>query len=142
MISFFEEDIVFTTYNKVRYKQWINKLAQKFNISFGTLNIIFCSDPYLLQINQKFLLHNEYTDVITFGYSIDNKKKISGDIFISIDTVKSNAVFYKAASFEQELIRVIAHGLLHLIGFNDHSDIETITMKKEEDIAILMYEQM
>ena len=92
--------------------------------------IIFCSDPYILDINQRYLQHDYFTDIITFDYC--EGKVLSGDLFISIDTVRENAAEY-GASFEEELNRVMVHGLLHLIGYDDHTPAEQQEMRSKED---------
>ena len=99
----------------------------------GDINIIFCSDDYLYEMNKIYLNHDYYTDVITFPYNIGNK--IEGDIFISIDRVKDNAQIY-STTFDNELSRVIIHGILHLIGFNDKSEEEQKQMREQEDICL------
>ena len=96
----------------------------------GDISIIFCSDPYILDINQRYLQHDYFTDIITFDYC--EGKVLSGDLFISIDTVRENAAEY-GASFEEELNRVMVHGLLHLIGYDDHTPAEQQEMRSKED---------
>ena len=96
----------------------------------GDISIIFCSDPYILDINQRYLQHDYFTDIITFDYC--EGKVLSGDLFISIDTVRENATEY-GASFEEELNRVMVHGLLHLIGYDDHTPAEQQEMRGKED---------
>ena len=96
----------------------------------GEINYIFCSDPYLLEINKQYLGHDYFTDILTFDYS--QKPVVSGDLFISIDTVRENAEYY-GATFEEELHRVIVHGLLHLIGYDDHTPEEQKTMREKEN---------
>ena len=96
----------------------------------GDISIIFCSDPYILDINQRYLQHDYFTDIITFDYC--EGKVLSGDLFISIDTVRENAAEY-GASFEEELNRVMVHGLLHLIGYDDHTPEEQKEMRSKED---------
>ena len=94
-------------------------------------NIIFCSDNYILDINMKYLQHDYFTDIITFDYC--EKNTLSGDLFISVDSVRENALLYGAPSFEDELNRVIVHGLLHLIGYDDHSDEQVAVMRQKEN---------
>ena len=96
----------------------------------GDISIIFCSDRYILDVNIKYLSHDYFTDIITFDYCEGNK--LSGDLFISIDSVKENASFY-GTEFTDELNRVIVHGILHLIGYDDHSDDEVKQMREKED---------
>ena len=95
----------------------------------GNINIIFCSDDYILDVNMKYLQHDYFTDIITFDYC--EKDFLSGDLFISIDSVRENALYY-GTEFADELNRVMVHGLLHLIGYDDHS---------EEDIKMMRYKE-
>ena len=96
----------------------------------GDINVIFCSDPYILKINLQYLSHDYYTDIITFDYS--EKPVVSGDLFISIDSVRENSVYY-GTDFHEELHRVIVHGLLHLIGYDDHTEEDTKMMRSKEN---------
>ena len=99
----------------------------------GPLSIIFCSDNYILDINIKYLQHDYFTDIITFDYCEGDL--VSGDLFISIDSVRENALHY-GVRFEDELDRVMVHGLLHLIGYDDHTPEETALMRQKEDYYI------
>ncbi|MDR0419755.1 MAG: rRNA maturation RNase YbeY [Prevotellaceae bacterium] len=132
-INFFSEDIRYTLRHKKKLRGWIIAIVKNEEMSLNCLNFIFCSDPYLLSINQQYLHHNYFTDVITFDYS--EGSVISGDIFISIDTVKSNAVEYEVP-FTNELHRVMVHGVLHLCGYKDNTDIGRIEMKGREDFYL------
>ena len=96
----------------------------------GAINIIFCSDNYILDVNQKYLQHDYFTDIITFDYC--EGKTLSGDLFISVDSVRENSIFY-GTEFENELNRVMVHGILHLIGYDDHSDEEQKVMREKEN---------
>jgi rRNA maturation RNase YbeY len=135
-IEFNFEDIKFpSVYERTGFfRFWINDVVKLHHKSIGELNYIFCSDSYILNINKQYLNHNYYTDIITFNYNKDNV--INGDVFISLDTVKDNANEYSNGSFIDELDRVVVHGVLHLIGFNDKSDIEQFEMTKQENIAL------
>ncbi len=95
----------------------------------GDISVIFCSDEYLLEINRQYLKHDYYTDIVTFNYVEDSV--ISGDLFISLDRVKENAMIFHVGLYE-ELYRVIFHGILHLIGYNDKTDAEQIQMRQKE----------
>lgn len=132
-INFFSEDITFRVTEKKKIKNWIQSVIEKYKYKVGDVNYIFTSEQRILEINNQFLGHNFFTDIITFPYS--EGKKISADIFISIPTVKSNALKY-SNSFEHELNRVMVHGVLHLVGFNDHTHEEVIEMRKAEDFWI------
>lgn len=130
-IHFFCEEITFNLPNPRRTSKWIKEVILKEKKKPGSLNYIFCSDEYLLKINQQYLSHNTYTDIITFNGSED-PETISGDIFISIERVEENCNTLKT-SFEEELHRVIIHGVLHLIGYKDKSNRQKSLMRKKED---------
>ncbi len=135
MISYYTEDVKFTLKDKRKNTVWLKSLIQKEGALAGNISLIFCSDSYILDINRKFLQHNYYTDIITFDYCEDNI--ISGDLYISIDTVMANAKEYEQ-DFQTELDRVMAHGVLHLLGYDDHTDedIAMMRLKENEYIAL------
>lgn len=136
-IYFFNEDVDFKISYRLKCKSWIKNVAVRENKKVGNINIIFCSDSLILDINNKYLNHNYFTDVITFDYSKGNT--INGEIYISTDTVFRNSVTY-ICSFEQEIYRVIVHGVLHLIGYNDSSEEEKDVMRNLEDLYLeLLY---
>lgn len=129
----FHKEINFELKQKTKYKNWIKSIILDFEKRVGEINYIFCDDEYLLDINQKYLQHDTYTDIITFDYS--ENKTISGDIFVSIERVKENATLY-SKGFEEELHRVLAHGILHLCGYKDKTEKEAKEMRTQEDWAI------
>jgi len=133
MIQFLTEDTSLPEFINAQTKDWISVIIRNYTLNIGDINYLFCSDDYILKINNQYLNHNYFTDIITFDYCSD--KVISGDLVISLDTVKSNSVKFKTTFFE-ELHRVIIHGILHLIGFKDSSDDEKAIMRKEEDKAL------
>ena len=114
MIRYYQEDIRFELKQKMQNNRWLKMVAGSEMRRLGAINIIFCSDNYILDVNMKYLQHDYFTDIITFDYC--EKDILSGDLFISIDSVRENAVLY-GAEFEDELNRVMVHGLLHLIGY-------------------------
>ena len=128
----------FNLYPKLLYKRWLRNLIESKNYRCGNINYIFCDDEYLLELNKKFLKHDTFTDIITFEENEGNT--ISGDIFISIDRVKENAKKYKI-SFENELVRVMAHGVLHLCGYKDKKSSDRQEMRTQEDLAIALFEE-
>lgn len=130
MIRYFTEDIDFAFKGKSVHNAWLKAVSEEEGRRLGQISVIFCSDPYLLEINRKYLGHDYYTDIITFDYSEGDT--ISGDLFISVDTVRSNAEYY-SADFKDELDRVIVHGVLHLIGYDDHTDEQTAEMRAREN---------
>ena len=105
-------------------------VAKNYVCELGAISFIFCNDDYLLDVNRKYLNHDYYTDIITFDYREGDI--LSGDIFISLDTVRSNAKEF-GSTFKDELHRVIVHGVLHLIGFNDKSEEESLVMRENEN---------
>lgn len=137
-ITFFSEETTFELSNQNRYTDWIFSFTGNYQKKVERLTFVFCSDDYLLKINQQYLNHDYYTDIITFDYC--EGVYLSGDIFISIDRVKENAQTVKIA-FEEELMRVMAHGVLHLIGFKDKSENEQLEMRAAEDLAIKSFNQ-
>lgn len=146
MITYNSEDISFNLSQKRLISKWLKTVAANSSKTVGDLNYIFCSDAFLLEINKQFLGHNYYTDIITFDYSEDykeigSKDKIYGDVYISIDTIKHNAEEY-GEGFDRELHRVIVHGLLHLIGFDDVTPELEKEMHHQEDIALDILQQL
>jgi probable rRNA maturation factor len=131
LIQFFSEDIPFVLKNKAGCRKWLNDVIGEEKKLSGDINFIFCSDEYLLDLNKTYLRHDTLTDILTFPYAED-KKTLSGDIFISIERVKENASRFRQ-EFEKELHRVMIHGLLHLIGYSDHGKKEKETMTERED---------
>ena len=130
MISYFFEDTDFLFKKKTLNNKWLKLVAESEIRRIGQINIIFCSDNYILDINQQYLQHDYFTDIITFDYC--EGEVLSGDLFISIDTVRENAIEY-GTEFEEELNRVMVHGVLHLIGYDDHCDEDVAQMRKKED---------
>jgi rRNA maturation RNase YbeY len=118
---------------------WVKKVAEKYGYKVGDITYIFCSDEHILEVNKQYLQHDYYTDIITFDYT--EEKKISGDLFISLDTVKSNAEKFNA-EYNTELHRVIIHGILHLCGINDKGPGEREIMEKNENEALTILSEM
>jgi rRNA maturation RNase YbeY len=136
MIQFCSEDITFSLKEKLKHKAWLNEVAKQEGKKILELSYVFCSDEYLLQINQEYLNHNTLTDIVTFDNSED-PKKIEGDIFISVDRVKENGE--KLGTSETELERVMVHGLLHLLGYKDKKKEDKALMTEKEDFYIKQY---
>lgn len=137
MISFFFEDIEEFDLSKFNVEANIEKLVANEGKMMGEVNYILCSDPYLLEMNKQYLNHDYYTDVITFDYCEDNV--ISGDIFISVDTVRDNAKEFDA-TFERELQRVMVHGVLHLCGYKDKTDEDSKVMRAKENQYLVLFD--
>lgn len=131
LIHYFSEDIDFVLPNSSLISEWIVDTIHSENFSLTSLSFIFCSDQYLLQINNDYLSHDYLTDIITFDNS-DISNYLEGDIFISIDRVLDNAKFYNV-SFSTELHRVIIHGILHLLGYSDKLSNEIELMRQKEN---------
>lgn len=133
-INFFTEETNYTLKGKTAVKKWIGETIATEGYQLAELNFIFCSDDYLLRINQDFLQHDYYTDVITFDNS-ETFKTILGDIFISIDRVKDNARQNNATTFD-ELCRIMIHGTLHLLGYKDKSKKDKLAMTEKENLYL------
>ena len=136
MIHFTAEHIDMPVLDQARISRWIRAVAAEYGFGVGNLNYIFCSDERELEVNRSFLGHDYYTDVITFDYSTPSV--ISGDIFISLDTVRSNAE-QVGAGFEDELRRIIIHGALHLTGQGDKTPETKVQMTDKENRALGIY---
>ncbi len=135
MISF-NYELEFTIENEAAIADWLSKVILSENKKEGEINYIFCDDDYLLEINQQYLDHDTLTDIISFDYSIGNE--LHGDIFISIERVCENATDFKV-SFEEELKRVLAHGILHYCGYKDKTPEDEKAMRIKEDEKIKMF---
>lgn len=134
-ISYFEEDIKSPDIRKRTISSWIKTVAAGYGKRAGDISYIFCSDDKILEVNRQYLQHDYYTDIITFDYSEGDV--ISGDLFISLDTVRTNAEKFKTP-YNEELHRTIIHGILHLCGINDKGPGEREIMEANEDKALAM----
>ena len=132
-VHFHNEEVSFSFNNKREVSLWLKSVVSSFQKELGVINVIFCNDQYLLKINQTYLNHDYFTDIITFNYNENNL--ISGDLFISIDRVKENAINQKM-EFNVEIHRVIVHGVLHLCGLNDQSKQEKEIMRGRENLFL------
>lgn len=132
-ITFQAENIGFPKIRKRDTKNWIKLIADDYGKKIGDINYLFCTDEKILEVNNQYLSHDFYTDIITFDYSEGNK--ISGDIFISLDTVRSNSQKYNTG-FMEEMHRVIIHGILHLCGIDDKSKTDSQRMREAENNAL------
>jgi len=130
-INFFQEDITFSLKNKIKLRNWIKQTIASEGKKLEELNFIFCSDSYLLEINQQYLNHNTFTDIITFDNS-DDPELIVGDIFISYERICENAHKF-SVSISDELHRIIIHGTLHLLGYKDKTKADKAIMTQKED---------
>lgn len=136
-INYYTEDCTIKFTKRRKTNRWIANSIAAEGLLTGHISIIFCSDNYLLQLNREHLNHDYFTDIITFDYS--EKKEVSGDLFISIDTVRANAEEY-GTFFLNELQRVIIHGILHLCGYKDKSDEEARAMRAKENFYLDRFE--
>lgn len=137
-IHFFSEDIPFELKQKGKTRAWLEAIAQQYQAEIDQINYIYCSDNYLLDINRNYLNHDYFTDIITFDQREQSDQPIEADIFISLDRVKDNASS-QSLSWPHELRRVMAHGLLHLIGFNDKTTEQQQEMRKTEDACLSLW---
>ena len=133
MIRFGSDSIEMPALDERKIGRWIRAVAADYGFSVGNINYIFCSDERELAVNREFLGHDYYTDVITFDYSTESV--LNGDIFISLDTVRSNAEMV-GATFDQELLRIIIHGVLHLTGQGDKTAETKVQMTEKEEKAL------
>lgn len=132
----FNYELDFSLDKETYYSDWLSRVIDSEDKSLGNLTYVFCTDEYLLNINQEYLNHDTFTDIITFDYCEGNE--ISGDIFISIDRVKENAAEYNV-DFNEELHRVMSHGVLHLMGYKDKSDEDASLMRSKEEEKIKLF---
>ena len=132
-IEFFTENIAFPPIKRIKTRNWVKQVAAVYGKRVGEINYIFCSDEKILEINREYLQHDYYTDIITFDNSENDH--LSGDLYISLETVKSNAEKF-ATQYEEELLRVIIHGVLHLCGQADKTPKDSAIMKQKEDAAL------
>lgn len=133
-ITYQAEDIKFPNIKRRKVTRWIKQVAEMHGKRVGDIAYIFCSDTKILEINRQYLEHDYYTDIITFDYTEGDK--ISGDLFISLETVRTNSEQF-SADYEHELHRVIIHGILHLCGFKDKTSKEEAAMRIKEDQALI-----
>ncbi|WP_298149824.1 rRNA maturation RNase YbeY [Flavobacterium sp.] len=135
MISF-NYETAFSLEDEPRHENWISAVIQSESKKEGDVNYIFCNDAYLHKINVQYLNHDTLTDIISFDYSLGNE--LNGDIFISVERVRENAVEF-SVSFTEELLRVMAHGILHFSGYKDKSDEDVLLMRQKENEKIAMF---
>ena len=131
----FNYETEFALENEERTSNWVEEIIVKEGFTLGEVNYIFCDDKYLHKINVEFLQHDTYTDIISFDYTLG--KLINGDIYISIDRVKENALKYNT-TFANELHRVMIHGILHYVGYKDKTEEDKKEMRNKENQALLI----
>jgi rRNA maturation RNase YbeY len=129
----FQSNLKFDLDQKRILKSWIKNIIEQYSLKIGNINYLFTNDDFIKELNVKYLNHNYFTDILTFDYSSGNV--ISGDIVISIETVKSNSIIF-STTFKDELHRVMIHGVLHMIGFNDETLEEKLLMREREEEAL------
>jgi probable rRNA maturation factor len=135
MISFnYETD--FELLNEPDFSKWLSEVILSENKKEGEINYIFCDDDYLLEINQQYLDHDTLTDIISFDYSVGNE--LNGDIFVSVERVKENASDYNV-SFQEEIQRVLVHGILHYCGYKDKTEADELVMRRKEEEKMKMF---
>jgi rRNA maturation RNase YbeY len=138
-INFSNNDIIFMLHHKLKLKEWIKQVIEKEKLKPGNVSYIFCSDEALLEMNQQYLDHNTYTDIITFDYR--KGEKVSGEIYISVERVSENAKKFKT-TFEEELHRVLIHGVLHICGYRDKGKEAAELMRKKENTALRLLKRL
>ena len=138
-INFYAEDAPMPGIREEQVREWIHRVAEGYGKKVGDISYIFCSDEKILEVNRQFLQHDYYTDIITFDYT--SGKKIAGDIFISLDTVRTNAEKFET-EYDEELHRTIIHGILHLCGINDKGPGEREVMEACENRALALLSQL
>lgn len=138
-ISYYAEDVKLPALRKRETNEWIRTVAARYDKKCGDIAYIFCSDEKILDVNKEYLQHDYYTDVITFDYTEGNR--IGGDIFISLDTVQSNAQAF-GSTYGEELYRILIHGVLHLCGIDDKGPGEREKMEAAENKALDMLKRM
>ena len=138
-ISYTTDGVEMPSFDTQRIENWIVSVARGFGKTVGAVTYIFCNDDKILEVNRKYINHAYYTDIITFDYS--RPMRISGDVFISLDTVRSNAILL-GKTYDNELMRVIIHGILHLCGVDDKGPGEREIMERHEDEALALLSNM
>lgn len=139
MIGFEVKDVELPALDYAKVERWLGEVADSHDCRIGNVNYLFCDDKEILRVNREFLKHDYYTDIITFDYS--HRDKIGGDIFISLDTVRSNAEDL-GVEYGNELLRVIAHGVLHLCGIDDKGPGEREIMEQAENEALGLWDSL
>ncbi len=132
----FNYESEFTLDNELLYSDWLSRVIVSENKNEGEINYIFCDDDYLHNINVEYLNHDTLTDIISFDYSLGNE--LNGDIFISIERVRDNALDFNVP-FDEELKRVMVHGVLHYCGYKDKTDKDELLMRQKEDEKIKLF---
>ena len=139
MVTYQTDGVKMPAIKKRENTEWIRAVAQEYGRRIGDVAYIFCSDEKILEVNRQFLNHDYFTDIITFDY--DEADMLNGDLFISLDTVRTNAQQF-GQPYERELRRVIVHGILHLCGINDKGPGEREQMEQAENKALALWEEM
>lgn len=135
MVEIFFEETEILDLHPEFFVSWLSDLCVTHGKELGDLSLVFCSDDYLLDMNRTHLEHDYYTDIITFDYC--EGLVVSGDLFVSVDRVRENATVF-GVMFHVELYRVVAHGVLHLLGFKDKSEKDELEMRRQEEMALSM----
>ena len=138
-IEFYSENVALPPLDYEMVRKWIVRVAESHGYSVGRLCYCFCDDEYILDANRKYLGHDYYTDIITFDYT--RKDRIGGDMIISLDTVRTNGEL-SGEGYDRELLRVIIHGVLHLVGINDKGPGEREIMEADENKALLLWKEI
>jgi probable rRNA maturation factor len=129
-------DVEIPDFDPEFFALWVSKVVDSYGLDLGDLSYVFCSDDYLLDMNKEHLNHDFYTDIVTFNYNSEGV--VSGDLFISVDRVRENAIEFGDGDFYNELCRVMIHGVLHLLGFNDKTEEEEKEMRVHETKCLIL----
>lgn len=138
MISYQTDGVEMPAINQKQITEWVKAVAASYDKRVGEIAYIFCNDEKILEVNRRYLQHDYFTDIITFDYC--EGKRLAGDLFISLDTVRTNAEQFADGNYDRELRRVIIHGILHLIGINDKAPGEREIMEAAENKALAILE--
>lgn len=142
LIGFNSENISFSLPGKQQIRRWLSGVLLKEGFSFQSINFIFCTDHFLLKLNRQFLGHDSLTDILTFDYTSENTpEELSGEIFISVDRVKENAKIF-GVTFDEEIQRVMVHGVLHLCGYSDKTQKEKKQMRINENKYLTLFKTL
>lgn len=133
-VSYHFVDVALEDFNPENYSLWLKKVLKFYKVDIATLEYVFVTDDYLLEINKQHLNHNDYTDIITFNYNEGNS--LWGEMYLSIDRIKENAIEFSGGDFSKELSRVMVHGVLHLLGYNDKTEEEELIIREQENICL------
>lgn len=133
-VSYHFVDVTLEDFNPENYSLWLKKVLSTYKVDDATLEYVFVTDDYLLEMNKRHLNHNYYTDIITFNYNEGNS--LSGEMYLSVDRIRENALEFSEGDFSNELSRVMVHGVLHLLGYDDKTEEDELKIREQENICL------